>query len=81
VKIDSEGLMATRVLPEVHRKTEARAKALSQELCDYPTGPSLPCVIKPTEPDRSGDHRFVVEFFDLSEAQVRQLVVAVKKLG
>ena len=72
--------MATTILPEVQRKTEAKAKALGQELCDYPIGPSLPCVIKAAEPDRNGDQRFVVEFIDLSEAQVRQLVAAVKKL-
>jgi hypothetical protein len=76
-----EGIMATIIFPEVQRKTEAKAKALSQELCDYPTGPSLPCVIKAAESDRSGDQRFIVEFTDLSEAQVRQLVAAVKKLG
>ena len=76
-----EGIMTTVILPEVQRKTEAKAKALSQELCDYPTGPSLPCVIKAAEPDRSGDQRFIVKFIDLSEAQVRQLVAAVKKLG
>ena len=73
--------MATIVLTEVQRKAEAKAKALSQELCDYPTGPSMPCVIKTAEPDRNGDQRFVVEFIDLSEAQVRQLLAAVKKLG
>jgi hypothetical protein len=79
--MDLEGIMATNILPEVQRKTEAKAKALSQELCDYPTGPSLPCIIKAAEPDRNGDQRFDVEFIELSEAQVRQLVAAVKKLG
>jgi hypothetical protein len=73
--------MATKTPPEIYRKTEAKAKALGQELCDYPTGPSMSCVIKAGEPDRSGDQRFVVEFFDLSESQVRQLITAVKKLG
>jgi hypothetical protein len=28
-----EGIMATTILPEVQRKTEAKAKALGQELC------------------------------------------------
>jgi hypothetical protein len=76
-----EGIMATIILPEVQRKTEAKAKALAQELCDYPTGPSLPCVIKAAEPERNGDQRFIVEFIDLSEVQVRRLVAAVKKLS
>ncbi len=76
-----EGIMATIILPEVQRKTEAKAKALAQELCDYPTGSSLPCVIKAAEPDRNGEQRFEVKFIDLSEVQVQQLVAAVKKLG
>ena len=79
--MDLEVIMATSNLLEVQRKAEAKAKALSQELCDYPTGPSLPCVIKAAEPDRRGDQRFDVKFIDLSEIQVRQLVAAVKKLG
>jgi len=73
--------MATITLPEVQRKTEAKAKALAQELCDYPTGPRLPCVIKASEPDRNGEQRFIVEFIDLSEVQVRHLIAAVKKLS
>jgi hypothetical protein len=79
--MDLEGIMATTILHEVQRKTEGKAKALSQELCDYPTGPSLPCVIKAAEPDRNGEQQFTVEFIDMSEVQVRQLVAAVKKLG
>jgi len=79
--MDLEVIMATSNLLEVQRKAEAKAEALAQELCDYPTGPSLPCVIKAAEPDRNGDQRFDVKFIDLSEIQVRQLMAAVKKLG
>jgi hypothetical protein len=73
--------MATTILREIYRKTEARAEVLSQELCDYPTQTKLPCAIKAAEPDEDGGQRFEVTFIELSEAQVRELITTVRRLG
>ena len=73
--------MERKNLTDIQRKTGAIAASLSQELCDYPTGTKLPSIVTAAEPDRYGQPRFDVKFMELSEAQVRFLLAAVKKLG
>jgi hypothetical protein len=69
-------VMAADAFSEVQRNAEI----LNQELCSHPHGHKFPCCIKAALPERNGDQGFDVEIIDLSEAQVRWLVAAVKIL-